>query len=128
MIFLVMLIRRYNLNVSTIRKLQPHHAIIPTCEAPSGLDADQQLLYDEIALRYILQWYPAMEFTETKYVFSVASEDFSGRSVFIRDKDLSLIGSNKEDEDTNDVSVAQKAVTAATGDPFLYLMLIIKKV
>ena len=69
------------------KKITAHHAIIPTCEAPSGLDADQQLLYDEIALRYILQWYPAMEFTETKYVFSVASEDFSGRSVFIRDKD-----------------------------------------
>ena len=100
------------------KKITAHHAIIPTCEAPSGLDADQQLLYDEIALRYILQWYPAMEFTETKYVFSVANEDFSGRSVFIRDKGFkALIGSNKEDEDTNDVlSVAQKAVTAATGD------------
>ena len=99
------------------KKITAHHAIIPTREAPSGLDADQQLLYDEIALRYILQWYPAMEFTETKYVFSVASEDFSGRSVFIRDKGFkALIGSNKEDEDTNDVSVAQKAVTATTGD------------
>ena len=81
-------------------------------EAPSGLDADQQLymtklLYD-IFCNGILLW----NLLETKYVFSVASEDFNGRSVFIRDKGFkALIGSNKEDEDTNDVSIAQKAVT-----------------
>ncbi len=96
------------------KKITAHHAIIPTRVAPSGLDHDQQLLYDEIALRYVLQWYPPLEFTETKYVFSVSDEEFSGRSVYIRNKGFkSLLTQEKEEED---VHVTHQAVTASVGD------------
>ncbi len=91
------------------KKITAHHAIIPTREAPSGLDADQQLymtklLYD-IFCNGILLW----NLLKQSMYFLLQAKIFNGRSVFIRDKGFkALIGSNKEDEDTNDVSIAQK--------------------
>lgn len=99
-------------------KVTAHHAIIPTREVPKSLNADEQQLYDEIALRYVLQWYPVMEFTETKYVFSIAEEQFSGRSVYIKSKGFkALVRNDSEDEDADDNPTESKtAVKANVGD------------
>ncbi len=46
-------------------KVTDHHAIIPTGQAPNGLDGDERKLYHLIAMRFIGVFYPDCEFEST---------------------------------------------------------------
>ena len=47
-------------------KITAHHAIIPTGIYPKNLSHEEMLVYNLIALRYILQFWPAQEYEATK--------------------------------------------------------------
>lgn len=46
------------------KEVTAHHAIIPTGEAPTGLDAKEHAVFDLVAKRYIAQFYPKWEYTD----------------------------------------------------------------
>lgn len=57
------------------QKITAHHAIIPTTHAnPVELSADEAAVYELIAVRYLLQFYPAHEYRETQLHMSVEKE------------------------------------------------------
>lgn len=65
------------------KKVSAHHAIIPTGVIPKDLNEWERKIYDMIALRYIVQFYPPCKFDTVKY--KVESEDYvftgSGKKV-----------------------------------------------
>ncbi|MBQ7607521.1 MAG: DNA topoisomerase 3 [Desulfovibrionaceae bacterium] len=48
------------------KKITAHHAIIPTGIRPTNLSLEEDQVYTAIALRYILQFWPPMEYEATK--------------------------------------------------------------
>lgn len=48
-------------------KVSAHHTIIPTGIVPKGLDEWERKVYDMIAVRYIVQFYPPCKFDTVKY-------------------------------------------------------------
>ena len=59
------------------KKITAHHAIIPTGVKPSGLTDMEQSVYNMIAERYVLQFWPNCEFNTLKYTITVAGEKFN---------------------------------------------------
>lgn len=47
------------------KKISDHHAIIPTGVAPSGINADEQKVYDLITRRFIAVFYPECKISNT---------------------------------------------------------------
>jgi DNA topoisomerase-3 len=62
-------------------EISDHFAIIPTGTRPSGLDADEQRVYDLIVRRFIAAFYPNAVYETTTRITVVADETFrtSGR-------------------------------------------------
>ena len=62
-------------------EISDHFAIIPTGTRPSGLDADEQRVYDLIVRRFIAAFYPNAVYETTTRITVVADEAFrtSGR-------------------------------------------------
>lgn len=65
------------------KKITAHHAIIPTGVIPKELSKEENQLYQMIAIRYALQFFPTHEYIETSYSFKVCDEIFSGKSKFV---------------------------------------------
>ncbi len=66
------------------KKVTAHHAIIPTANAtPAALSAAERAVYELVARRYLLQFYPAHEYFQTTITATVAGETFTatGRQV-----------------------------------------------
>jgi DNA topoisomerase-3 len=66
------------------KKVTAHHALIPTAsKAPAALSPTERALYELVARRYLLQFYPPHEYMQTTLVASVAGERFTatGRQV-----------------------------------------------
>ncbi|HKQ71957.1 MAG TPA: DNA topoisomerase III [Polyangiaceae bacterium] len=66
------------------KKITAHHAIIPTPSAMGAKVSDtERRVYELIARRYVAQFYPAFEYTQTKVELEIAGERFtaSGRQV-----------------------------------------------
>ncbi|MGD0017177.1 MAG: DNA topoisomerase 3 [Verrucomicrobiia bacterium] len=57
-------------------KVSDHFAIIPTANPPSGLDGDEQVIYDMVAKRFIAIFYPAAQFEVTTRITRVEGEPF----------------------------------------------------
>ena len=57
-------------------KVSDHFAIIPTGNLPSGLDGDEQAIYDMVAKRFIAVFYPAAQFEVTTRITRVEGEPF----------------------------------------------------
>ena len=60
------------------KKVTAHHAIIPTSVMPEGLKDDAEKIYKLIAIRYIMQFFEACEFTAMSYEIKAADEVFKG--------------------------------------------------
>jgi len=83
-------------------KVEAHHAIIPTDKVvmPSGLTSDEKRIYQLIARQYVLQFYPAAEYAESRLEFDIEGGLFiaSGRSLVFSGWKV-VIGSYHEKED-----------------------------
>ena len=62
-------------------KVESHSAIIPTYIKPTGLSKDEEIVYNAIKNRFIMQFMPVAEFEETKLTSKVNDEGLKG--VFI---------------------------------------------
>lgn len=60
------------------KKISAHHAIIPTGVMPSGLSDNEQKIYEMVATRYILQFYPVCVYDTVKYELEIGDEVFAG--------------------------------------------------
>lgn len=69
------------------KKIDAHHAIIPTMERVdvTKLSDDERKLYEMIAKRYLLQFYPVHKFEQTTVEIECAGESFiaKGRKVIV---------------------------------------------
>ena len=82
-------------------KISDHFAIIPTTEAPRGLNEPEQKLYDLVTKRFLAVFYPAAEFMETTRITRVEGEPFkSAGKVLVNPGWLTVYGREVQDEDT----------------------------
>ena len=65
------------------KKVTDHHAIIPTGQRPIGLSADEQKVFNLVALRFIAAFYPECEVSNTTVLAKAGDLDFkvTGREV-----------------------------------------------
>ena len=62
-------------------KVESHSAIIPTYIKPSNLSKDEQIVYDAIRNRFIMQFMPIAEFEETKLTLKVNDSTLKGEFI-----------------------------------------------
>lgn len=86
------------------KKVDAHHAIIPTPKQTTGngLSGDEMKVYQLIARQYLLQFYPAATYAESKLVFDIAGGVFiaKGRQL-VSAGWKALMG--KQEEDSGDI-------------------------
>lgn len=91
-------------------KVTDHTAIVPTGEAPRGLDEWQQKLYDLVARRFIAVFYPAAQFEVTTRITRVEREAFRTDGKIIVDPGwLAVYGREAEGEGSDKAIVAVTA-------------------
>jgi DNA topoisomerase-3 len=85
-------------------KVDAHHAIIPTPKKQpiSSLSGDEQKIYRQIARQYLMQFYPAAEYADSKLVFDIAGGRFiaKGRQLVEAGWRV-LMGAEVEDDDVD---------------------------
>ena len=59
-------------------KVESHSAITPTYIRPTGLSKDEEIVYNAIKNRFIMQFMPIAEFEETKLTVKIHDEKFKG--------------------------------------------------
>ncbi len=59
-------------------KVESHSAITPTYIRPTGLSKDEEIVYNAIKNRFIMQFMPIAEFEETKLTVKIYDEKFKG--------------------------------------------------
>lgn len=79
------------------KKVSAHHAIIPTGVAPNDMESWEKKVYDMIALRYIIQFFPVCRYNTINFVLDSEGYQFEGsgksivvpgwRSVYIADEE-----------------------------------------
>jgi len=60
------------------QKITAHHALIPTGIQPEKLMETEQKIYELIAKRYVLQFFPAHEYKKITFTLAIADEIFVG--------------------------------------------------
>lgn len=60
------------------QKITAHHAIIPTGIQPEKLMETERKIYELIAKKYVLQFFPAHEYKKITFTLAVADEIFTG--------------------------------------------------
>ena len=70
-------------------KVESHSAITPTYLKPSGLTKDEQIVYDAVKNRFIMQFMPVAEYEETKLTLKVNDENIKG--IFISRGTVQLV-------------------------------------
>jgi DNA topoisomerase-3 len=92
-------------------KVSAHHAIIPTGELASGLDADEQKVFDAIARRYMAQFYPKHKFQESKLGALYGEDGFKSGW-----RETKVIGwkavDEQSDEDVKDAEAMEDKLSA----------------
>ena len=61
------------------KKVESHSAIIPTYMIPTGLTKDENILYEEIKDRFIMQFMPVSEFDETVIETEIKEKSLKGK-------------------------------------------------
>lgn len=70
-------------------KVESHSAITPTYIKPTGLSKDEQIVYDAIKNRFIMQFMPVAEYEETK--ITLKSKNFNIKGEFIAKGKVQLV-------------------------------------
>ena len=66
-------------------KISDHFAIVPSGQAPHGLDDAQQRIYDMIVRRFIAVFFPAAQFEVTTRITGVEKDAFKSEGKIIKD-------------------------------------------
>jgi DNA topoisomerase-3 len=114
------LVNKGNKFICNPSKVEDHHAILPTNRKASGLNPDEQKLYDLIVRRFLSQFYPAAEYKVHTVMTEVESEMFKttvkellslGWKVIYADqkkeKAKAAKGKEKEDEEEEEIEVSE---------------------
>ncbi|UJF35886.1 type IA DNA topoisomerase [Paenibacillus hexagrammi] len=112
------LVHKNNKFICNPAKVEDHHAILPTNKRASGLNPDEQKLYDLIVRRFLSHFYPAAEYKVHTVLTEVEQEMFKttvkellhlGWKVIYADqkkeKSKSSKGKDKEEEEDEEVEV-----------------------
>jgi len=70
-------------------KVESHSAITPTYIKPSGLSADERVVYEAIKNRFIMQFMPIAEFEETKV--TLKANNYEVKGIFISKGKVKLV-------------------------------------
>lgn len=70
-------------------KVESHSAITPTYIKPSGLSADEKIVYDAIKNRFIMQFMPIAEFEETRVTLKANVSEMNG--IFVSKGKVKLV-------------------------------------
>lgn len=70
-------------------KVESHSAIVPTYMKPKNLTADENIVYEAVKNRFIMQFMPIAEFEETKLTTQI--EDVELKGVFISKGKVQLV-------------------------------------
>ncbi len=70
-------------------KVESHSAITPTYIKPSGLSADEKIVYEAIKNRFIMQFMPVAQFEETKVTLKADNPEVKG--IFISKGKVKLV-------------------------------------
>ncbi len=91
------------------KKITDHHAIIPTGQTPTGLTAEEEKVYNLIALRFIAVFYPDCKIATTTVLGQAADVEFKvtgkqiltpgWREVFEKDKATKATSDEKSTEE-----------------------------
>ncbi len=105
---------RPNKRIFNNAKVSDHFAIIPTGQHASGLDADEQRLFDMISKRFVAVFFPSAQFEVTTRITRVEGEPFKTEGKILRDAGwLAVYGKEEmlEDVKTPPVVEGEKART-----------------
>jgi len=91
------------------KKVGEHYAIIPTGKTGKPGDGNEKRVYEKIALRYILQFWPDFEYNETVVEAVVEKETFAAKGQEILKKGWKDISSDPEDEEKKSADAGEKA-------------------
>ena len=99
-------------------KVESHSAIVPTYIKASGLNADEETVYNAIKNRFIMQFLPVSVYEETKLVSKISGETVKG--VFISKGKVQLavgwhIVEKSETKDNILPMVSEKDITEVIG-------------
>lgn len=85
------------------KKVDAHHAIIPTSKAKKGaLSGDELKIYELIARQYLMQFYPPAQFAEGKLVFDIAGGEFVAKGKALVEAGWRALIGKEADEKTLD--------------------------
>ncbi|MBP1995289.1 DNA topoisomerase 3 [Paenibacillus eucommiae] len=114
------LVHKGNKFICNPSKVEDHHAILPTNRKATGLNPDEQKLYDLIVRRFLSQFYPAAEYKVHTVMTEVEAELFKttvkellslGWKVIYADQKKEKVkapkGKDKEEEEEEEIEVSE---------------------
>ncbi|KGK42750.1 DNA topoisomerase III [Nitrincola sp. A-D6] len=86
------------------KKVDAHHAIIPTEKQASGtrLSANEQRLYELIARQYLIQFYPPWCYHDTEVLVDIAGGCFIARARETQDSGWKVLFPSRQSDDDGD--------------------------
>ncbi len=93
-------------------KVSAHHAIIPTGVVPKSLDKWEQKVYDMIAIRYIIQFYPSCKYDTIRYEIESQGHVFAGSGKAVASPGWrSVVKSEDKEDEVREVPTHQRKST-----------------
>ena len=92
------------------KKVGEHFAIIPTSKTGKMEDDDEKRVYEKIALRYILQFWPDFEYNETTVKAVVEEEIFAATGREILEKGWQDVSGDPDEEEKQEAAAAEASV------------------
>lgn len=93
-----------------IKKVDAHHAIIPTPKSvnPQSLNGYEEKIYQLIARQYLMQFYPAAIYAEAKLVFDIANGHFIAKGRQLMSGGWRTLLGRDDATDSDDAGLADK--------------------
>ncbi len=96
-------------------KVSDHFAIIPTGNVPSGLDADEQAIFDMVCKRFIAVFYPPAQYEQTTRITRVEGEPFKTEGkILIVPGWLEVYGKETREKSDENLPAVQQGETVQT--------------
>ncbi len=91
-------------------KVTDHHAIIPTGVTPSGLNSDEEKVFDLVARRFIAAFYPDCQFTTTTVLGMVEKYEFKVTGKVILDPGWKVVFEKSTNDEEDKKEDEEKAL------------------